>query len=103
MKHDIAKLLGKMKVWQQRLATYVGMLNFAMLFYLFIIENKWLSWYVWLVIVTTGIIALVVVDTKFIMPHSLAYNFEKNREWNRLMDEIDELKEMIHNGNSNRK
>ena len=103
MKQDIAKLLGKMKVWQQRLATYVGMLNFAMLFYLFIIENKWLSWYVWLVIVTTGIIALVVVDTKIIMPHALAYNFEKNREWNRLMDEIEELKEMIHNGNSNRK
>jgi hypothetical protein len=103
MKQDIAKLLGKMKVWQQRLATYVGMLNFAMLFYLFIIENKWMAWYVWLVIVTTGIVTLVVVDTKIIMPHSLAYNFEKNREWNRLMDEIEELKEMIKHGNSNRK
>ena len=73
--------MGRVKVWQQRLASYVSMVSFGMVFYLYIIESPMgLQWYHWLTIVITGILAIVYIDTVFIYPASLEYTFKKNPE-----------------------
>ena len=57
-----------------------------------------MEWYVWLVFVAVGIATLIIVDTKIIMPHALAYTFKKNTEWKRLMKDIQEIKEHLDLG-----
>lgn len=77
--------MGRLKVWQSRLSTYVGMVNFVMIFYLYIIESPMgLEWYHWAVIIASCIISIVFIDTKIIMPYALGYSFEKNPEWKKM-------------------
>lgn len=87
--------LGKLKMWQTRLATYIAMINFTMIFYLFIAENDWFKWYIWIVIITISVIFIVVFDTVKVMPDQLGYAFRKNPEWQkhkrnqkRIMDKL---------------
>ena len=86
---------GKLKVWQQRLSTYVSMVNFVMILYLFIIENNWIEWYYWVVLSFLGITSLVFIDTKYIMPSSFAYTFKKNPEFQALRKEVKEVKRLL--------
>ena len=87
---------GKLKVWQQRLATYISMVNFAMLFYLYIIESPMgLRWYHWFVIITVGVLIIVYIDARFIFPSSLAYTFEKNPEFTSLRKASNENSEKL--------
>lgn len=74
---------GKMKMWQQRLSTYVSMINFAMLLYLFIVENKWFSWYIWVIIVSLGTVFLIIFDVLIVMEQQSEYGFMKNPEWRK--------------------
>ena len=92
----ISKLLGRMKIWQQRLATYASMINFAMVFYLYIIESPMgLLWYHWAMIIGVGASSLMFIDVKFIMPNSLGYNFEKNPGFQEMKRDIKEIKKII--------
>ena len=75
--------LGVLKQWQARLATYASMIQFGMVFYLFIIENRWFSWHIWLLIISVSVLALVWFDTVKVMPAQLEYGFKKNPEWQR--------------------
>jgi len=76
------KLLGKLKVWQQRLATYISMINFIMLFYLYIIESPLsIAWYTWLLIISIIIILIIAIDILLILPASQEYMWNKNPEW----------------------
>ena len=86
--------LGKLKFWQTRLATYVAMINFAMIFYLYIIEAPFgLDWYHWVLIISVGVVGTVIFDTVFVLPGSLEYQFIKNPEWMKLRKEIQTIKE----------
>ena len=92
----ISKLLGRMKIWQQRLATYASMINFAMVFYLYIIESPMgLEWYHWALIISVAASSLMFIDVRFIMPNSLGYNFEKNPEFQELKQDVKEIKERL--------
>ena len=73
--------LGKLKMWQTRLSTYTALVNFVMVFYLFIVENDWFEWYVWLILVVSLVLFIVWFDTVKVMPDQLAYSFVKNPEW----------------------
>ncbi len=87
--------LGEIKMWQSRLATYISMINFILLFYLFITENDWFEWYIWFFIIVLGVVSVVIFDTIKVMPEQLAYGFIKNPEWQkhkrnqkRIMDKL---------------
>jgi len=77
--------LGKLKMWQTRFASYVSMVNFVMLFYLFIVENKWFEWYIWIILISFVTLLIVIFDTFLVMEDQLDYSFKKNPEWRRLM------------------
>ena len=90
--------VGKLKTWQQRLNTYMGLFNFGMLFYLFIVENRWFDWYVWVLVIGVGTFLLMLFDVFLVMPQQLEYNSNKNPEWKRhvsQMDRIERNQEMI--------
>ena len=83
------RLLGKLKVWQQRLSGYVSMINFMMLFYLYIIESPMgLEWYHWGIFISVSITIVVFVDTKFIMPQAFGYTFSKNPGFQKLKKQV---------------
>jgi len=89
-------LAGKVKVWQSRLATYISMVNFAMIFYLYIIETPMgLKWWHWLLIIVITTLVTVYVDTKFIFPTSQAYTFNKNPEMMRLKKKTEENNKIL--------
>lgn len=75
-------LLGKAKVWQMRLASYVAMINFVMIFYLYIIESPLgFPWYTWLVVILGVVSVVVFVDTALILPASQNYLWDKTPQW----------------------
>ena len=88
--------LGKIKMWQQRLSTYVALINFVMIFYLFITENKWVPWYVWVFMLGFLTFSLVLVDTLYIMPDQLAYSSRKNPEWCRMIQNQKRIMEALN-------
>ncbi len=99
MKHKLKKasyLAGKVKVWQMRLASYVAIVNFVMIFYLYILESPMgFEWYHWLVLIVGGIIVIVFIDTKFILPSSQVYTFNKNPEFVKLKEQVHKNKVML--------
>ena len=86
-------LAGKLKIWQTRLQTYTAMVNFFMLFYIFIQDNEWLTWYWWLVFMVVTISVVLFIDVKYIMPNALGYQWTKNKSFNRLEQKVDRLLE----------
>lgn len=86
-----AKVLGMIKVWQQRLATYLSLINFVMIFYLYIIESPLgLKWYHWLPIIVIGVVSVLYVDVKYIFPNTQLYTFKKNPGMVMLKEMIEE-------------
>lgn len=85
----ISMALGKLKVWQTRLGTYISLINFIMIFYLYIIASPlgW-EWHEWAILITAGIVFIVVFDTTVVYPASLDYSFKKNPEWNKLKKKV---------------
>ena len=85
------KLAGKLKVWQSRLASYVGVINFLMIFYLYIIESPLrFKWYYWGLIVILCITVLMFIDIRYIYPASQEYSFSKNPEMTKLREKINQ-------------
>ena len=87
MKRHLKKIrslnLGQIKTWQSRLTTYTGILSFVMIFYLFIVENKWMEWYFWILLIVSVTIVVMWVDIVIIFPQQLAYSRIKDPEWMR--------------------
>lgn len=77
--------LGQLKTWQTRLVTYTGIFSFMMVFYLFIVENNWMEWYVWLLLISFSIVGTLWLDIKVVFPQQLAYGRKKDPEWNRFV------------------
>ena len=85
-------MLGKLKVWQTRLATYVSMVNFIMIFYLYIIESPLgLKWFHWLLIICVVVFFVMLVDVLVILPSSQNYLFDKNPGLVRLEGKVDSV------------
>lgn len=86
--------LGKFKTWQMRLATYVSMVQFIMVFYIFIIESPMgLLWYHWFVLILCGISILMFIDIRFIMPYNLDYTFAKTPKLAKMGRDIEIIKD----------
>ena len=93
---EISKTIGKVKVWQTRLSGYISLINFVMIFYLYIIESPMgLEWYHWAIIIAIGIITIVFFDTKFIMPQSFGYTFSKNPGMQKLKKQSQQNSEKL--------
>ena len=91
-----SKFAGKLKVWQNRLASYISIVNFVMILYLYIIQSPMgMEWYHWLIIIVGGTSSIVFIDTKFIMPASLAYGFEKNPQMVKLKKQVNKNTVML--------
>lgn len=92
----LSKHAARLQVWQQRLSTYVSMINFAMLFYLYIIESPMgLEWYHWISIIAVLVLTIIFIDTKYILPGALEYKFKKNPGMNNILERIDNLEKKI--------
>jgi len=93
MRKDI---LGVLKFMQNRLQSYIGVINFVMLFYLYIIESPLgLQWYFWLLAISVISITILVVDRKYVLPGVLTYGFKVNPMMMEMKKEIEEIKEML--------
>lgn len=94
--------MAKVKVWQGRLSQYISAINFVMLFYIFITQNAWFEWYVWVVIIFGVVCATVFVDVLIILPIASKYLTEKNpvmmgikKDVLRTEQKLDRLQEMM--------
>ncbi len=93
LRRKYGDIAGKLKVWQQRLASYVSMVNFAMIFYLYIIESPMgLQWYHWIMIIVIGVVSIVFIDVRYVLPNTLKYNFNKNPEMIQLKNQLGEIR-----------
>ena len=92
----ISETIGKIKVWQQRLSSNISVINFIMLFYLYITESPlgW-EWYHWMLLIVVSITLVVYIDTKFIMPQAFGYTFKKNPGQQYLKKKVKENSEKL--------
>ncbi len=91
-------MIGSLKVWQTRLAGYISMINFVMIFYLYIMNTPLdLLWWQWTIIVIGICIAILYVDIKYIFPNSNIYGFRKNPEFMEFKQDIKHIKEILKN------
>jgi len=80
-----AKTAGMLKTWYQRLTSYVSMVNFIMIFYLYIIESPLgFQWYHWLLLISVSILSILYIDIKYVFPTSQTYAWKKNPEFQEL-------------------
>ena len=80
--------LGILRTWLTRLAGYMAIINFGMIFYLFIVENTWFPWYVWIVMMISLISIILLVDVKLVMSKEFEYQSNKNPEWKKLTNAV---------------
>lgn len=84
-----ATLLGKLKVWQLRLASYISMVNFIMILYLYILESPLgIQWYHWVIVIVFGIVVVMSLDILYVFPETQRYTWIKNPEYLELKQEI---------------
>ena len=77
--NNIVELLGKLKIWYMRAASYMSIVNFVMIFYLYIIESPFgLQWYHWFLFMSIGGSMLLYIDVKYIFPSGNIYTFDKS-------------------------
>lgn len=89
-RNNKAKVLGMLKVWEQRLASYIGIVNFFMIFYLYIVASPMgLEWYHWLALIVIGITTILYFDIKYVFPHTQLYTFKKNPAMIMLKEQIE--------------
>jgi len=92
----ISDFVGKLKAWQQRLSSYVSMISFIMVFYLYIIKSPMgLEWYHWLVIIGVGISFLLFVDIRYIFPSMQKYQGLKHPILMEMYDDIKKIKQQL--------
>lgn len=86
--------LGKFQVWQSRVSNYIGIINFLMIFYLYIITKPFgLPVAVWAVLVFFTIAFIIIIDSKIVYPNALRYTFVKNPEFMELKKMVKEMYE----------
>ena len=91
-----AKTFGMIKVWQQRIATYISMINFIMIFYLYIIESPMgLEWYHWLILISVSVGLIIYIDVKIILPESQDYMFYKTPFMVKMREDVEEIKKAV--------
>ena len=70
--------LGKIKAMQIRAVGYLSIINFIMIFYLYIVsEPLGLKWYYWAVIIFSAIICVLYVDDHFLLSQESGYLWDK--------------------------
>lgn len=91
------KLLGRLKVFTERLAGYTSIINFIMILYIYVSQKPFgISSYVWLLILSIFIPVLLFIDWKIIFPSALSITFgEKNKEFMSMKKDIKEIKIMV--------
>ena len=88
--------LGIYKMWITRLQTYLALIQFAMLLYLYIIEEPLgVQWYYWIIVVILFSITTLIVDIKYVFPGSQAYGFIKNPRWIEMEQKIEHIIEIL--------
>ena len=71
--------LGRYKVWQARIQSYLGIMSFVMVFYLYTLQLPLgLPWYVWIIMMGLLIPNLLLMDMTFVWPSEMEYGFKKN-------------------------
>jgi len=92
-----SRFLGKVKVWQTRIASYASMVSFGMVLYLFIIESPLgLKWYIWIILIGLLTVGTVALDILYIFPSAQKYIFDKNPEMVELRKKIDKILEHLN-------
>lgn len=103
MLKNIGAKLGIMKAWTARIQTYLGLINFVMILYLYVIQEPLgLKWYYWIILLIPALSLILWLDLKVIFPVSQEYIYRKNPEWMKLREEINKLRvsiEKIDNDN----
>jgi len=94
-KIGLGYFVGKIKTWLQRLQTYMSIINFILLFYLFIQENKWFQCYEWLIIIVVTCSVVLYVDVRHVMGNALGYQWDKNNAFKRLERKIDAIQKRL--------
>ena len=89
--------LGTIKVVLERLASYISIINFCMILYMYTIkEPLGISWFYWFIIIIAIIPIIIVIDWKIIFPAALSITFgKKNKEFIEMKNDIKEIKEWV--------
>lgn len=91
-----SKFVGKLKVWQGRLTSYISMVNFFMIFYLYITESPLgFEWYYWFLIIIVACAAIIVIDVIFIFPEVMNYTFGKNINMTKMKKHVEKNTEKL--------
>ena len=88
--------LGRYRVWISNQQTYLGMLNFAMILYLYISQDPMgIVWWKWAALIVCMLPLLGAFDIKFIFPSAQKYGFKKNPELVELKEEVKKSTEYL--------
>ena len=79
-----ARMGGKIKTWQNRMSTYTQLISLFMMFYIFIQNNKWFSWYWWIFIFVFSLSVVLHYDIKHIFGEQQDYAFDKSKRFTGL-------------------
>ena len=83
---------GKLKIWQERASSYIAILNFLMIFWVFVAGMPLgIAWYYWFAVIVIALVGILLVDIKIIYPQALAYGSVKNPEWIKLQESLDRI------------
>lgn len=76
---DLKLKIGKYKMLFNRLISYLGILNFIMLLYIFVKNQPvGLNWFLWVVLIGVFCIMTIVFDSFFVLEGDGAYQFNRN-------------------------
>lgn len=91
-----ASIWGKVKIWQLRLVSYISVVSFAMVFYLYIIESPFgLKWYYWFLFIFIVVVVVMVVDIFHVFPETQRYTWRKNPEFMKLKKTVNQNRKML--------
>lgn len=81
--------LGRYKVWQTRTQSYLSIISFIMVLYLYITQVPLgIPWYVWVILIASLIPFLLLMDMAFVWPSEMAYGFGKNPKMTALEEKV---------------
>ena len=70
--------IGKLKVMQIRASSYLSILNFVMIFYLYVkSEPLGIRWFFWAVIIFFCVFVVLYIDDRFLLSQESGYLWDK--------------------------
>jgi len=97
---NIGRQLGILKAWVARIQTYLGLVNFMMLLYLYVTQEPLgIKWYYWIALLLPSLAFILWADLKIIFPVSQEYIYRKNPEWIKLREEVRKLRNILEEMN----